>query len=75
MDKKTDSSRGYGFVDVATQEDADRALRANGSVFHGRVLGVERVRPAGAPNPKSRTTHLTPAPASDLAGPRMVVHE
>jgi hypothetical protein len=44
MDKKTDSSRGYGFVDVASQEDAERALRAHGTTLHGRVLGVERVR-------------------------------
>ena len=52
MDKKTGNSRGYGFVDMASEEDADRALALHGTKFHGRVIGVERVR-ALVPQPAS----------------------
>ena len=45
-DKYTDSSRGFGFVEMSTQEEAEKAIEAlNGSEMGGRSLTVNIARP------------------------------
>ena len=45
-DKFTDSSRGFGFVEMSTQQEAEAAIEAlNGSEVYGRVLTVNVARP------------------------------
>ena len=39
-DKGTQQSRGFGFVEMSNQQDADRALGANGDEMDGRKLKV-----------------------------------
>jgi cold-inducible RNA-binding protein len=46
MDKMTGRSRGFGFVTMASQEDADKAIEMfNGKDFGGRVIVVNEARP------------------------------
>ena len=46
MDKYTDSSRGFGFVEMSTQQEAEQAIAAlNGTEHEGRVLTVNVARP------------------------------
>ena len=46
MDRATNKSRGFGFVTMATPDEAETALNAlNGSDFHGRPLVVREARP------------------------------
>ena len=47
-DKFTDNSRGFGFVEMSTQEEAEKAIGAlNGTELQGRTLtvNVARARP------------------------------
>lgn len=45
-DKFTGRSRGFGFVEMATQEEAQRAIQAlNGTDLDGRNLTVNEARP------------------------------
>jgi RNA recognition motif-containing protein len=44
-DRETGRSRGFGFVEMATPEDAQKALEAlNGKDFMGRPLTVNEAR-------------------------------
>jgi len=44
-DRDTGRSRGFGFVEMATAEDAEQAIaRFNGHLLEGRRLQVERAR-------------------------------
>ena len=44
MDPWTRESRGFGFVTMATVEDANRCIKyLDGSVLEGRVITVEKV--------------------------------
>jgi len=44
-DKQTGRSRGFGFVEMATPEDAQKAIEAlNGKEFMGRPLTVNEAR-------------------------------
>jgi RNA recognition motif-containing protein len=46
-DRDTGQSRGFGFVEMATSEAADEAVRKlNGSTLGGRTLTVEIARPS-----------------------------
>ena len=46
FDKRTRRSRGYGFVEMANDADAQKAIAAlNGSEFHGRELRVDASQP------------------------------
>ena len=46
MEKMTGRSRGFGFVTMSTQEEADKAIEMfNGKDFEGRVLVVNEARP------------------------------
>ena len=45
-DKYTDSSRGFGFVEMSTQEEAEKAIEGlNGTELGGRSLTVNIARP------------------------------
>jgi len=46
MDKFTNKSRGFGFVEMANQEDANKAIAEfHGKDFQGRVLTVNEAKP------------------------------
>ena len=48
MDRETGRSRGFGFVEMATAEGADAAIKKlNGQELDGRMLKVEHAKPAG----------------------------
>ncbi len=52
MDKFTGRSRGFGFVEMSTEEEAKTAIEAlNGSEMGGRTLTVNEARPQ---TPRSR---------------------
>ena len=45
-DRDTGRSRGFGFVEMASNEDGDKAITAlNGSQVGGRTLNVNEARP------------------------------
>lgn len=47
-DRETGRSRGFGFVEMATGEEAEQAVtRFNGRELDGRSLKVELAKPAG----------------------------
>ena len=46
MDKFTSQSKGFGFVEMSSDEDAKKAITAlDGSDFEGRRLGVSVAKP------------------------------
>ncbi|GAQ83353.1 transformer-2 protein [Klebsormidium nitens] len=46
-DPRTQESRGFGFITMATREDADAVVRrVNGKAFEGRLLTVEKAKRA-----------------------------
>lgn len=45
IDRATGQSRGFGFVEYETQQDADRAMESlNGSTLDGRAITVNEAR-------------------------------
>lgn len=68
-DRKTGKCRGFGFVTVATDEEADQIIeKYNGSMFKESPLKIEKALPRskGKENPKSeeeepRKTNRNPA--------------
>ena len=45
-DRYTDRSRGFGFVEMGTQEEAEKAIQAlNGTELEGRTLTVNVSKP------------------------------
>ena len=47
-DKFTGSSRGFGFVEMSSQEEAEKAIEAlNGTELDGRALTVNMAKPRG----------------------------
>lgn len=54
MDKMTGRSRGFGFVEMATDEEAMKAIEMlNGKDFGGRKLTVNEARPMEARAPRA----------------------
>src|SRR6185437_1323031 len=54
-DRETGRSRGFGFVEMATAEEADKAISAlNGSSLDGRMIRVDKATPRGAGSPGPR---------------------
>ena len=48
MDRETGHSRGFGFVEMATAEEADAAIKKfDGQELDGRRLTVQPAKPAG----------------------------
>ena len=53
MDKMTNRSRGFGFVEMATDEDAQKAIEMwNEKDFDGRKLTVNEAKPLEARAPR-----------------------
>lgn len=51
-DRDTGRSRGFGFVEMANDEDGEKAIAAlNGSQFGGRTLNVNEARPKAERGP------------------------
>lgn len=72
-DRETQRSRGFGFVEMATAEEAESAINAlNGTVLDGRTIRVDRATPRGSapptrpPRPGGPPAGLGPRPG----GPR-----
>ena len=52
-DRDTGQSRGFGFIEMATAEEANQAVaRFNGHELEGRQLKVELAKPSGAGGPR-----------------------
>ena len=48
-DRETGRSRGFGFVEMATPEEAEQAIsRLNGTSLDGRTIQVEKAKAPGA---------------------------
>lgn len=46
MDRNTNQPKGFGFVEMGSQADADKAIETfNGKEFDGRTLTVNEARP------------------------------
>ena len=53
MDKMSGRSKGFGFVEMATDEEAQKAIQAmNGKELDGRTLTVNEARPMEARPPR-----------------------
>lgn len=53
MDRMTGRSKGFGFVEMATEEDAQKAIEMfNGKELDGRALTVNEARPMEARPPR-----------------------
>ena len=53
MDKMTGRSRGFGFVEMSSDDEADKAIEMwNGKEFEGRTLTVNEARPMGDRPPR-----------------------
>jgi cold-inducible RNA-binding protein len=51
-DRETGRSRGFGFVEMANEQEAERAISAlNGSSLDGRMIRVDKATPRGAGGP------------------------
>src|SRR5262249_22264672 len=76
-DRDTGRSRGFGFVEMATPEDAEQAIsKLNGTSVDGRTIQVERAKSPGAGGGRSggggggrRWWHLTPRNLPTQASP------
>ena len=53
LDKFTSKSRGFGFVEMGSQEEADAAIaELNGKEFDGRALVINEARPREERGPR-----------------------
>ena len=54
-DRESDRSRGFGFVEMGTQEEAEKAIAAlNGTLLEGRNLTVNMSKPREDRPPRDR---------------------
>ena len=54
MDKMTGRSRGFGFVEMSTDEEADKVIEGmNGTNFDGREITVNEAKPLEARPPRT----------------------
>ncbi len=53
MDRATGRSKGFGFVEMATEEEAEKAISMlNGSDLDGRTINVSEARPMAERPPR-----------------------
>jgi cold-inducible RNA-binding protein len=65
-DRETGRSRGFGFVEMATTEEAERAISSlNGSQLDGRMIRVDKATPRGAGGPRPARPGGAPRPYGD----------
>jgi RNA recognition motif-containing protein len=65
FDKRTRRSRGYGFVEMASEAEARRAIEAlNGKELHGRELRVDASQPKSEKPQRAEDTERTPRRAA-----------
>ena len=65
-DRETGRSRGFGFVEMATTEEAERAISSlNGSQLDGRMIRVDKATPRGAGGPRPPRPAGGPRPYGD----------
>jgi len=77
-DRETGRSRGFGFVEMATTEEAEKAISSlNGTSLDGRMIRVDKATPRGAGGPRPprpaggpRPYGDRPAPGAGMGGPR-----
>jgi RNA recognition motif-containing protein len=56
IDKMTGRSKGFGFVEMSTDEEAEKAIEMfNGKDFSGRTITVNEARPMEARAPRSNS--------------------
>src|SRR5206468_466155 len=52
-DRETGRSRGFGFIEMATTEEAEKAISSlNGTSLDGRMIRVDKATPRGAGGPR-----------------------
>lgn len=57
-DRQTGNSKGFAFVDMKNNADADKAIKAlNGSMFQGRNIKVNQAQPKA----KAKSTRWRPS--------------
>src|SRR2546423_3035702 len=76
-DRETGRSRGLGFVEMATTEEAEKAISSlNGTSLDGRMIRVDKATPRGAGGPRPPRPAGAPRPYGDrpagggFGGPR-----
>jgi RNA recognition motif-containing protein len=68
-DRATGRSRGFGFVEMATPEEAERAIGGlNNTSLDGRMIRVDRATPRGSA-PPPRAPGARPGPPRPLRAP------
>jgi RNA recognition motif-containing protein len=68
-DRATGRSRGFGFVEMATPEEAERAIGGlNGFSLDGRMIRVDKATPRGTAPPGGPRRSMGPPPRSSGFG-------
>src|SRR5438046_3637767 len=65
-ERETGRSRGFGFVEMATTEEAEKAISSlNGTSLDGRMIRVDKATPRGAGGPRPPRPAGAPRPYGD----------
>ncbi|MBI1963507.1 MAG: RNA-binding protein [Candidatus Rokubacteria bacterium] len=70
-DRETGKSRGFAFVEMATEEEANRAINGlNGTSLDGRTIRIDRAMPRGSGAPPRPAGGPRPPMGGGYGGPR-----